>query len=88
MYYQQYENPMMKENNRIMINYTTVIDPFVVETLKTLIGRSVVIETVRGNLQGILVDVKPDHIVVRPQGNGTTFFVRIQQIVYIMPDLD
>lgn len=79
---------MMKDNRQIMIDYTTVIDPYVVETLKTIIGSSVVIETVRGNLQGILVDVKPDHIVVRPQGNGTTFFVRIQQIVYIMPDID
>lgn len=88
MYYQPYENPKMKENNRMMINYTTVIDPFVNEALETVIGRSVVIETVRGNLQGLLVDVKPDHIAVRPHGNGTTFFVRTQQIVYIMPDID
>lgn len=88
MYHKPYENPMMQQYNRMMINYTTVIDPFVIEALKGIIGRSVVIETVRGNLQGILVDVKPDHIVVRPHGNGTTFFVRIQQIVYIMPDID
>lgn len=82
------ENPTMQKNNRVLINYTTVIDPFVIETLKTVMNRSVVIETVRGNLQGILVDVKPDHIVVKPHGNGTTFFVRIQQIVYVMPDID
>ncbi|TCO69698.1 YuzF family protein [Marinisporobacter balticus] len=88
MYYELYGNPMMQKYNRMMINYTTVIDPFVIEALKMVIGRSVVIETVRGNLQGILVDVKPDHIVVRPHGNDTTFFVRIQQIVYIMPDID
>jgi len=89
MYYHPYANPMMQEEyNRRMINYTTVIDPFVIEALKTVLGRSVVIETVRGNLQGVLVDVKPDHIVVRPHGNDTTFFVRIQQIVYIMPDID
>ena len=88
MYQRPYENPMMPNSNRMMINYTTVIDPYVIETLKTVIGRSVVIETVRGNLQGKLVDVKPDHVVVRPHGNETTFFVRIQQIVYIMPDID
>jgi len=88
MYYQSYGNPVSQDNNRMTINYTTVIDPYVIETLKTIIGRSVVIETVRGNLQGILEDVKPDHIVVRPHGNGTIFFVRIQQIVYIMPDID
>ena len=86
--YQPYDNPMVQKDNRMMINYTTVIDPFVVEALTTVIGHSVVIETVRGNLQGILVEVKPDHIVVKPRGNGTTFFVRIQQIVYIMPDID
>lgn len=88
MYHQPYGSPMMQQYNRMMMNYTTLIDPFVIETLKTVIGRSVVIETVRGNLQGILVDVKPDHIVIRPHGNGTIFFVRIQQIVYIMPDID
>ncbi|WP_207653833.1 YuzF family protein [Tepidibacter mesophilus] len=88
MYYQPYRNPMMQKHNIMTTNYTTVIDPFVIEALKMVIDRSVVIETVRGNLQGILVDVKPDHIVVKPHGNDTTFFVRIQQIVYIMPDID
>ncbi|KAB3530682.1 DUF2642 domain-containing protein [Alkaliphilus pronyensis] len=69
----------------MMLNYTTLIDPFVVETLKTIIGTHVVIETVRGGLQGVLVDVRPDHIVLQSSGNDTTFFVRIQEIVYIMP---
>jgi len=86
MPYNNYNN--YNNYNKMMINYTTIVDPFVIETLKTVIGQSVVIETVRGNLQGILVDVQPDHIVVKPHNNGTTFFVRIQQIVYIMPDLD
>lgn len=88
MYHQAYDNAMMQKDNKKMINYMAVIDPFVFETLKSVIGQSVVIETVRGNLQGILVDVKPDHIVVKPHGNGTTFFVRIQQIVYVMTDID
>ena len=88
MYHQAYDNPMMQKDNKRMINYMAVIDPFVIETLKSVIGQSLVVETVRGNLQGILVDVKPDHIVVKPHGNGTTFFVRIQQIVYVMTDID
>lgn len=76
--------PMMQSMQPI--NYTTLIDPFVVEALKTKIGRSVVIETVRGNLSGILKDVKPDHIVVKTYDGDTQFLVRIQMIVHIMPD--
>jgi hypothetical protein len=76
----------MPMKNRPLANYTTLVDPYVVEALRMVIGRSVVIETVRGNLQGILTDVKPDHIVVKAYENDTIFYVRIQQIVYIMPD--
>lgn len=67
------------------ISYTTIIDPYVVETLKTIIGRSVLIETVRGSLQGMLVEVKPDHIVVKTYGTETVFYIRLQQIIYVMP---
>lgn len=83
MNYQYYQMPM---KNRPLANYTTLVDPYVIEALRMVIGRSVVIETVRGNLQGILTDVKPDHIVVKAYENDTIFYVRIQQIVYIMPD--
>jgi ferredoxin-fold anticodon binding domain-containing protein len=79
-----HQKPMIQ--NKHSINYITLIDPYVVETLRKIIGRSVVIETVRGNLQGRLTDVKPDHIVVKAYGNDTVFYVRLQQIVYVMPD--
>ncbi len=84
MNYQSYQKPMMQ--NRQPIKYTTLTDPYVVETLRKIIGRSIVIETVRGNLQGRLADVKPDHIVVKAYDNDTVFYVRLQQIVYVMPD--
>lgn len=74
-------NPMEEK-----VQYRTFVDPFMIERLKKIVGRSVVLETVRGNLQGVLVDVKPDHIVVQAHGDDTIFFVRIQQIVYVMPD--
>jgi len=62
------------------------VDPYVVTTLNTIIGSKVVVETVRGSLQGNLLDVKPDHIVVgEPCGGDSKFFIRIQQIVYVMP---
>ncbi|MTI79708.1 MAG: DUF2642 domain-containing protein [Firmicutes bacterium] len=75
-----------QSKDRQQIKYISLIDPYVVETLKMIIGRSVVIETVRGNLQGILADVKPDHVVVNAYDNETVFYVRLQQIVYVMPD--
>ena len=75
--------PMMQDTQPI--NYITPMDPYVVETLRAIIGRWVLIETVRGNLQGMLEDVKPDHIVVKAYDNNTMFYVRLQQIVYVMP---
>ncbi|TCT16212.1 uncharacterized protein DUF2642 [Natranaerovirga pectinivora] len=83
MSYHLYQMP--KTEHRQSYQYITLVDPYVVETLKTIIGRSAVIETVRGNLQGIIEDVMPDHIVVRSYDSDTTFYVRIQQIVHVMP---
>jgi ferredoxin-fold anticodon binding domain-containing protein len=83
MNYELYQRPMMQ--NMQPIQYTTLIDPYVIETLRTIIGKSVVIETVRGNLQGILADVKPDHVVVKSYDKDTVFYVRLQQIVHVMP---
>lgn len=77
--------PMPMLQNTQPINYITPIDPYVVETLRSIIGQPVLIETVRGTLQGILEDVKPDHIIVKAYDNNTMFYVRIQQIVYVMP---
>ncbi|RKD31288.1 hypothetical protein BET03_03450 [Thermohalobacter berrensis] len=63
----------------------TLVDPYVIRTLETIRGRNVVVETVRGSLHGVLMDVKPDHIVVKSDNGDSRFFVRIQQIVHIMP---
>ena len=82
--------PYVNPNNMypsIQTQFRTMVDPYVVNALQSIIGKNVVIETVRGNLQGKLMDVKPDHIVVGSlNGDKTLFFVRIQQIVHIMPD--
>lgn len=75
--------PMMI--NKQPIKYTELIEPYVVEALMKVKGKPVVIETVRGNLQGILTDVKPDHVVVKSYDSDTVFFVRLQQIVHVMP---
>ncbi|TWI59245.1 YuzF family protein [Halalkalibacter nanhaiisediminis] len=59
------------------------VDPFVVQTLQSITGSNVVIETTRGNVRGSISDVKPDHVVI--QAHNASFFVRIQEIVWIMP---
>ncbi len=63
--------------------YYTMIDPFVVETLQKVIGRHLVVETTRDSVRGVLKEVKPYHIML--MAGDTPFFIRIQQIVTIMP---
>ncbi|MEE4561261.1 DUF2642 domain-containing protein [Paenibacillus polymyxa] len=59
------------------------VDPYVVETLKSMIGKYVVLETTRGRIDGCVVDIKPDHVILDVYGKK--FFVRISEIVWIMP---
>lgn len=82
MNYRSYQIPMME--NRHLIENTILAEPYV-ETLRMIMGKPVIVETVRGNLQGILADVKPDHIVIKSYDNDTVFYVRMQQIVHVMP---
>ena len=42
----------------------SVPNPYVYQTLQSVIGKHVVIETVRGNIRGKLKDVKPDHLLI------------------------
>lgn len=60
------------------------VDPFVVETLMSVRGKRVLIETTRGGISGCVMDVKPDHVMLDTR--GTKFFVRISEIVWIMPE--
>ncbi|MCY8957131.1 YuzF family protein [Bacillus cereus] len=59
-------------------NMVSVPNPYVYQTLQSVIGKHVVIETVRGKLK----DVKPDHLLIE---DTVPYIVRIQQIVWIMP---
>jgi len=61
------------------------VEPYVVSALITLTGKKLVVETVRGSLTGILMDVKPDHIVVGEMYGNSKFFIRIAEIVHVMP---
>jgi hypothetical protein len=62
-----------------------VVEPYVYSALRNLIGKRVVLDTTRGSVSGIVRDAKPDHVVV--QEHDSTFFVRIREIVWIMPEV-
>ena len=72
------------QNYRETPEEITIVDYYVVETLKSVISERLVVDTTRGAYQGTLVDVKPDHIVLSDRQNDHVTFIRIQQIVSIM----
>ena len=81
MYFAHMPNP----NFPTSIQRVSLIDPYVVQTLQSVIGKKIIVDTVRGTIEGNLVDVKPDHIVLQDNKKDLPKFVRIAQIVYIMP---
>lgn len=84
-----YYDPMRRygsyEDMRTRPVQVSNVDPYVVSALMTLIGNEIVVETVRGSLNGKLMDVKPDHIVLGERYDDSKFFIRIAEIVHIMP---
>jgi len=60
------------------------VDHCVVESLMSLVGKVVILETTRGRLDGCVVTVKHDHVVLEERNRK--FFVRIAEIVWIMAD--
>ncbi|MBU9721033.1 MULTISPECIES: YuzF family protein [Bacillaceae] len=65
------------------VEYVSLYDPFVYQTLQSVLGRHVVVETSKGSIRGKLADVKPDHVTI--QTKEATFFIRTQEIVWVMP---
>jgi hypothetical protein len=82
-------NPMYpyRVNSQITQNgpmQVIVIEPFVYEALRSLIGKRAVLDTTRGSVSGMVVDAKLDHVVIKE--HDSTFFVRLSEIVWIMPE--
>lgn len=75
-------NQVQNKHIPIQVSY---IDAHVVSVLKSILGQRIVVETVRGSLSGKLMDVQPDHIVLGEKYESSSFFIRIAEIVYIMP---
>jgi len=74
-------------NQMNMNDYQTVfnIDPFVYQTLMSIIGSNIVVETTNYPIKGKLVDVKPDHIVMEEALTNQMCFIRMKEIVTIIP---
>lgn len=69
--------------NQQITTFSSVIDPYVFQTLQGITGASVVVQTTKGTVTGMLKNVMPDHIVV--ESGGSPFFIRTQQIVWVIP---
>jgi len=80
--YQQ-SNVSPAQSNPVQIQTVSAIDPYVVEALMRLTGRCVLLETTRGAIEGSIIDVKPDHVLL--QLHSRQACVRIAEIVWTMP---
>ncbi len=76
-----YQNPQHYPSNSVQM--FTYVDPYVYQTLQTVLGKTIVVQTTEGSIRGILRDAMPDHIVV--DVSGSSFFIRIQNIVWVLP---
>ncbi|NIK75675.1 hypothetical protein FHS15_000775 [Paenibacillus castaneae] len=86
MYQRNYVQPTKTspvQINPSQIQMVSSVDPYVVEALCRLIGRCVLIETTRGAIEGTIIDVKPDHILL--QLHTRQACIRIAEIVWTMP---
>ncbi|KAB2952916.1 DUF2642 domain-containing protein [Heliorestis acidaminivorans] len=70
-----------KESKRPM--QVVVVEPYVYRALHSFMSKRILVETSRGTVNGIVVDIKPDHVVV--QDRDSTFFVRLREVIWVMP---
>ncbi|MFF2091533.1 DUF2642 domain-containing protein [Paenibacillus sp. NPDC058174] len=82
-YYAQYGKVSPEPFNPSQVPVVSTIDPYVVEALCRLVGRFVLLETTRGGIEGTIIDVKPDHVLL--QLHNRQACVRIAEIVWTMP---
>ncbi|MEK3857483.1 DUF2642 domain-containing protein [Cytobacillus sp. FSL H8-0458] len=74
-------NPQTTQNGPMQV---IAREPFVYEALRSLKGKRAVLDTTCGSVSGVVVDAKLDHVVI--QEYDSTFFVRLREIVWIMPE--
>ena len=64
------------------IEMVSNVDPYLYQRLLGFKNKNVVINTTKNPLQGLLQSVNTDHVVIKV--SQTPFYVRIQEIVWIM----
>ncbi|MDT8860595.1 YuzF family protein [Alkalihalobacillus sp. MEB130] len=80
-----YQNIPPKSTDQTVPQMVAGVDPFMIQTLQSLLHSNVVIQTTEGLVRGIVADVKADHVVIDVK--NCPFFVRIQQIVWVKPSV-
>lgn len=60
----------------------SVVEPYFYHVLLQLVGQCVVVETDQGNQRGVLMDVKPDHIVLNV--NDHFVYIRNEKITWFI----
>ena len=63
------------------VRMVSAFDPYFYQTLQSFLSKNIVILTTRNPLQGLLISVMPDHVVI--EVSGTPFYVRVQEIVWV-----
>ncbi|WP_243388326.1 YuzF family protein [Bacillus kexueae] len=63
--------------------FYSLYDHYLYQSLNSMTGRKITVQTTQGTIRGKLQTVMPDHIVV--EMNSTPFFVRMQQVVWVFP---
>ncbi|MCA1031714.1 YuzF family protein [Bacillus timonensis] len=81
-YYQPY--PYRDHHMMDKIKQYMIVEPYVIQALNSLRSKEVIIETTRGSIRGVVLDVKPDHVVL--MAGDSQFFMRICEIIWIMPE--
>ncbi|MET3659699.1 YuzF family protein [Sporosarcina psychrophila] len=63
------------------IKTVSVFDPYFYQTLLSFRLKNIVIQTTKNPIQGSLLTVMPDHVVI--EVSNTPFYVRIQEIIWV-----
>lgn len=69
--------------NNMMNGMWNLSDPYIYEAFTRFQNQPIAVQTARGSVQGVLMSVTPDYIVV--QMGGTPFYIRTEQIIWFHP---
>jgi Protein of unknown function (DUF2642) len=63
------------------VKMVSAFDPYFYQTLLSFRLNNIVIQTTKNPIQGLLLTVMPDHVVI--EVSGTPFYVRLQEIIWV-----